>query len=213
MIHLDQEKLDKLNNIYKINLINSCSGYKPANLIGSVSKDNIENVAVFSSIVHIGSNPPLLAFVVRPSGEVPRNTYKNIKETKYYTINHVFEKIVDDAHHTSARYDENISEFDATNLEREIKKNIKPPFVKNSPVQIHMEFVNEYDIAENNTTLVIGKIIDLFVNEDILQKDGYLNIGKANVAAITGLDGYSIPTLLDRKGYQRPKASILLKKK
>ena len=38
MIHFDQEKLDRLNNIYKINLINSCSGYKPANLIATISK-------------------------------------------------------------------------------------------------------------------------------------------------------------------------------
>ena len=64
MIHFDQEKLDRLNNIYKINLINSCSGYKPANLIATVSKNGIENVAIFSSVVHIGSNPPLLGFIV-----------------------------------------------------------------------------------------------------------------------------------------------------
>lgn len=84
MIHFDQEKLDRLNNIYKINLINSCSGYKPANLIATISKNGVENVAIFSSVVHIGSNPPLLGFVVRPSGEVPRNTYTNIKETGHY---------------------------------------------------------------------------------------------------------------------------------
>jgi flavin reductase (DIM6/NTAB) family NADH-FMN oxidoreductase RutF len=122
MIHFNQEKLDILHNIFKINLINSCSGYKPANLIATVSKKGIENVAIFSSVVHVGSNPPLLAFIVRPSGEVPRNTYKNIKETQFYTINHVFESITSDAHHTSARYDEDISEFDVTNLEVEYKK-------------------------------------------------------------------------------------------
>ena len=75
MIHFNQEKLDSLHNIFKINLINSCSGYKPANLIATVSKKGFENVAIFSSVVHVGSNPPLLGFIVRPSGEVPRNTY------------------------------------------------------------------------------------------------------------------------------------------
>ena len=55
--------------------------------------------------------------------------------------------------------------------------------------------------------------LDKYIFSSLAHKLGYLNIGKANVAAITGLDGYSIPTLLDRKGYQRPKASILLKKK
>lgn len=213
MIHFDQEKLDRLNNIYKINLINSCSGYKPANLIATVSKNGVENVAIFSSVVHIGSNPPLLGFVVRPSGEVPRNTYTNIKETGHYTINHVFESITEDAHHTSARYNEDISEFDATNLEAEYKKEITTPFVKGSPVQMQMQYVSEYYIKENNTTLVLGKIVNLYVENKIIDKDGYLNLGKANVATVTGLDGYSIPKLKNRKGYQRPKASILLKQK
>ena len=208
MVHFNQEKLDSLHNIYKINLINSCSGYKPANLIGTVSKNGIENVAIFSSVIHVGSNPPLLGFVVRPSGDVPRNTYKNIKETGIYTINHVFESIIDDAHHTSARYDESISEFDVTELNTEYKKEITPPFVKGSPVQMQMQYVNEYYIKENNTTLVLGKIINLFVKDDIIEKDGYINLGKGDVATVTGLDGYSVPKLKNRKGYQRPKSNI-----
>ena len=208
MVHFNQEKLDSLHNIYKINLINSCSGYKPANLIGTVSKNGIENVAIFSSVIHVGSNPPLLGFVVRPSGDVPRNTYKNIIETGVYTINHVFESIIDDAHHTSARYDENISEFDVTDLNTEYKKEITPPFVKGSPVQMQMQYVNEYYIKENNTTLVLGKIINLFVKDEIIEKDGYINLGKGDVATVTGLDGYSVPKLKNRKGYQRPKSNI-----
>tara|TARA_B110000091_G_scaffold190989_1_gene214520 strand:+ start:273 stop:899 length:627 start_codon:yes stop_codon:yes gene_type:complete len=208
MVHFNQEKLDSLHNIYKINLINSCSGYKPANLIGTVSKNGIENVAIFSSVIHVGSNPPLLGFVVRPSGDVPRNTYKNIKETGIYTINHVFESIIDDAHHTSARYDESISEFDVTELNTEYKKEITPPFVKGSPVQMQMQYVNEYYIKENNTTLVLGKIINLFVKDDIIEKDGYINLGKGDVATVTGLDGYSVPKLKNRKGYQRPKTNV-----
>ena len=60
MIHFNQEKLDSLHKIFKINLINSCSGYKPANLIATVSKKGVENVAIFSSVVHVGSNPPIL---------------------------------------------------------------------------------------------------------------------------------------------------------
>jgi len=73
------ENLDSLNKIYRINLVNSITGYKSANLIGSVSNTGTENLAIFSSITHLGSNPALLSFFVRPN-VVPRNTYKNIKE-------------------------------------------------------------------------------------------------------------------------------------
>ena len=88
MKNLSKEDFDDLQKFYRINLINSCTGYKSANLIGSISKDGVENVAVFSSITHLGSNPAMLGYILRPT-TVPRNTYKNIKETGFFTVNHI----------------------------------------------------------------------------------------------------------------------------
>ncbi|MBR9915610.1 MAG: flavin reductase [Algicola sp.] len=206
MIHIDNEQLDKFNHIYRINLINSCSGYKSANLIGTKSASGIENVAVFSSITHIGSNPPLLGFFLRPT-TVMRNTYDNIKATGYYTINHIHESILEDAHHTSAKYDSEISEFDRTQLNAHYQNNFYAPFVKDAPLQLAMEYVEEYDIRANNTILLIGKIIGLYVKDHLLEDDGFINLSKAKIAAINGLDGYAIPELKTRFEYQRPKPS------
>ena len=116
-MHFDEEQIENLNKIYRINLINSCSGYKAANLIGTVSDKGDKNLAIFSSIVHLGSNPPLLGFFLRPTEIVPRHTYLNIKENSYYTINSVQEKFADKAHHTSAKYDRNISEFNVAEID------------------------------------------------------------------------------------------------
>jgi ABC-type microcin C transport system permease subunit YejB len=40
-----------------------------------------------------------------------------------------------------------------------------------------------------------------------VQNDGFINLSDGNVAAINGLDGYTIPTLKKRFGYQKPKQS------
>lgn len=204
MTYISNEELDNLHHIYRINLINSCSGYKSANLIGTKSSNGIENVAVFSSVTHIGSNPPMLGFFCRPT-TVLRNTYENIKSTGYYTINHIHFPILEDAHHTSAKYDAQISEFDKTNLISEYKNEFNAPFVKGAPLQLAMEYVEEYFIKANDTILVIGKIIGLHLNDDLLEDDGFINLSKAQVAAINGLDGYAIPELNKRFDYQRPK--------
>lgn len=204
MIHLSNEDIDNFHHVYRINLINSCSGYKSANLLGTKSKDGVENVAVFSSVTHIGSNPPMLGFFLRPT-TVFRNTYENIKASGFYTINHIHQPILEDAHHTSAKYDSEISEFDKTSLISEYKNDFEAPFVKDVPLQLAMEYVEEYEIKANNTLLVIGKIVGLHVNEDILEDDGFINLSKANVAAINGLDGYAVPQENNRFGYQRPK--------
>lgn len=204
MTYYNIHEINQLEHLYKINLINSCAGYKSANLIATKSIDRNTNVAIFSSVVHLGSSPPLLGFILRPTS-VPRDTYKNIIETEYYTINHIHEGILKDAHHTSAKYERGISEFEATNLETDYKDDFYVPFVKDCPIQIAMKYIEEYDIKVNNTKLIIGEIQGLYINDNLLQNDGFINLANGNVATINGLDGYSIPTLNERLDYQRPK--------
>ena len=50
MLHFTKEKIQNLPKINRLNLVNSCTGYKSANLIGTKSKDGKTNLAIFSSI-------------------------------------------------------------------------------------------------------------------------------------------------------------------
>ena len=207
MAKFSLEDINNMHHLYRINLINSCSGYKSANLIGTKDKQGVSNVAVFSSVTHLGSNPGLLGFFLRPT-TVIRNTYDNIKKTGQYTLNHIHQDILEDAHHTSAKYDASISEFDVTSLEEEYKDDFVAPFVKGCPIQMAMEYVEEYPIKANDTILLIGKITQLYVPDNLLQKDGFIDLSKGKVATINGLDGYAVPQLKTRLDYQRPKAII-----
>ncbi|WP_100611343.1 flavin reductase family protein [Confluentibacter lentus] len=206
MAYFSNKDISELNHFYKINLINSCSGYKSANLIGTKSASGISNVAIFSSVIHLGSEPALLGFILRPT-TVARNTYDNIKETGVYTINHVHQAIIEEAHHTSAKYDASISEFDMTSLDEEFLNHFQAPYVKNAPVQMGMKYVEEYHIKENGTILLIGEIQHLNINDHLLKEDGFVNLVEANVVAINGLDGYAVPISQTRLDYQRPKKS------
>lgn len=204
MPHFTRQDINDMRHLYKINLINSCSGYKSANLIGTKSYKGISNVAIFSSVTHIGSSPALLGFFLRPT-TVIRNTYDNIKETGCFTINHIHEPILEEAHHTSAKYSQDISEFDVTLLQEDYKNNYFAPFVKGAPIQIGMKYIEEYPIKANDTILLIGEIIDLFIDDNLLEDDGFVNLSAAKIASINGLDGYAIPSLKKRLEYQRPK--------
>lgn len=199
-----KKEIQQLEHLYKINVINSVTGIKSANLIGSISKEGIENVSVFSSVVHFGSEPALLGVVFRPIN-MPRNTYDNINETGYYTINAIHQSNFKDAHHTSAKYSSEINEFDKTDLIAEYKEDIQFPFVKNAPVQMLMKFVNEYFIEENETVLMLGSIEKLFINEELIHNDGFVDLAKGEVMGINGLDGYVKTELTERLPYQRPK--------
>ncbi len=210
MPHFSTSDFNNMHHVYRINLINSCSGFKSANLIGTKSSSGISNVAIFSSVTHIGSDPALLGFFLRPT-TVVRNSYDNIKETGCFTINHIHESILQDAHHTSAKYDSQISEFDVTQLTEDYKNGFYAPFVKQSPIQMAMTYVEEYPIKANGTILLIGAIADLYIQDNLLEKDGFVNLSEAKVAAINGLDGYALPKLKTRLAYQRPKDLSTLK--
>lgn len=205
-----QEDIEKMHHLFRINLINSCSGYKSANLIGTQSQDGQTNLAVFSSVIHLGSNPPLLGFVLRPDS-VPRHTFENILETGVYTINHIYQDIIKEAHHTSAKYAKEVCEFDVTGLVADFKNDFKAPFVKGSPVQLAMTFDSIIDIAANNTKLVLGKIETIYLNEHGLNDDGFYDLSVVNVATINGLDAYAVPKSNQRLGYQKPMPGYALR--
>lgn len=203
-MHLSRAAIDEMNHLYKINLMNSISGYKSANLIATKSEDGITNVAIFSSVVHYGSSPAILGFVLRPT-TVARNTYDNIKKTGFYTINSVSENIIEDAHHTSAKYAPGISEFDKTDLSEEYKGDFYAPYIRESPLKIGLKFLEEYHIKANGTILVLGELTDLYFKDEMLSEDGFLNLAEAKIAAINGLDTYIISGKQKRLRYQRPK--------
>lgn len=203
MKHITADNIRKMEKIFRLNLINSCTGYKSANLIATKSKSGNPNVAVFSSVTHIGSDPALLGFVTRPLS-VARNTYKNIKETSVFTVNHIHEKMIDRAHQTAAKYDEDISEFSKTGLVEEYLDDFYAPYVQQSEIKLGCKYLNEYKIEENGTLLVIAAIKHIYYDEGIQMPDGWLRLDDAGTVAINGLDGYSLPSLLDRFHYARP---------
>jgi len=207
MIKHTKEEFSKLSKVPRLNLINSCTGYKSANLIATKSADGVSNVAVFSSVTHLGSDPALLGFILRPK-TVPRDTYANIKATEYFTVNAISETMIDDAHQSSAAYDAAVSEFEMTDLEEEYLDEIEVPFVKGSPVRLLCRYVNEYPISENNTIHVIASIEAIYYDSILENEDKWLQLDKAKVVTINGLDGYALPQLLKRFEYARVNQSL-----
>ena len=204
MIHMNHQEILEMDKVERLNLINSCTGYKSANLIGTISADGITNVAVFSSVTHLGSNPPLLGFVLRPT-TVPRNTFQNLKDTGEFTVNHIHSEMIADAHHTSAKYPGMVSEFDKTNLFPEFREGFSAPYVQGARIQIGCRYVNEYSIEENGCLFIIGSIQHIYFSPEIKLEDGFLALDKADTVTVNGLDGYALPKLIDRFDYARPK--------
>lgn len=188
---------------YRANFINSLTGFKSVNLIGTINQKGQLNLGVFSSVVHIGSDPALVGYINRPIKAAP-HTLTNIQSTGVYTINHIHPSFIEQAHQTSAKYPDEISEFDEVGLTPEFLNNTLAPFVKESKVKYALTLEEIIPIKLNETFLVIGRIHEIKLEENIVLQDGFLELDKAMSICSNGIDGYYSTQLIDRYQYAKP---------
>jgi len=200
---ISSDSINHMEKFYRVNFINSLTGFKSASLIGTINPNGHTNLAVFNSVIHVGANPPLMGFLMRPVN-VPRHTYHNIKANGYFTINHINSNLIKPAHQTSARYPEDVSEFEATGLTVEYTEKILAPYVKESIIKIGLKFVEEFTIKTNETKFIVGEILEVIIPEEIIEKDGIVDLEKAGTVTIRGLDSYHETKLLERMPYAKP---------
>ncbi|MGA0555957.1 flavin reductase family protein [Larkinella sp. VNQ87] len=203
-MYLTSKDLENTERLRRLNLINSVTGIKPANLIGTVSNQQQTNLAIFSSVVHLGSNPALLGFVLRPDRDAGQHTYENIRESGFYTINHVHDGFIEQAHYTSAKFKREESEFEQCRFTEEYLFDFTAPFVKESRLKLGMKFLQALPIELNGTLLVIGQVEHVVVPDEAVDEQGHIDLSAVNDVGISGLNSYYKLEKLAQFPYARP---------
>ncbi len=193
---------------YRANFINSLTGFKSASLIGTINAEGVPNLGMFSSMVHIGSDPALIGYINRPVAAAP-HTLANIKANGFYTINHIHANFLDKAHQTSAKYPDEVNEFTEVGLTEEYMDGVQVPFVKESHIKYLLSLKEIVPIQLNDTFLVIGQLEQVFIDSSLRPTtDGFLHLDQAGTICSNGLDAYYNTTLIDRFAYAKPGKSV-----
>jgi len=203
MKRINKVDLEKYESRKRARLVNSLSGLKSANLIATKSNDGVANLSLVSSVVHIGADPALLGFIIRPDS-VRRDTLENIRENHLCTLNHVNEKIVLNAHQASARYDSTINEFQECSLTEEYLDHFTVPYVAESIIKIGLKFVREVKIEENGTHFLIMGIENVYLPDETFLADGSIDFSQTMLMSISGLDTYHTIGKSKRLSYAKP---------
>lgn len=187
-MHYNTQDIANWDRIFRLKVINSVTGIKPANLIATTALDGSTNLAIFSSVVHLGSAPALLGFIARPETEEVGHTLQNIRATGQYSINHIHFGFTQQAHYTSAKFEKTISEFEVCGFKEEYIEGFKAPFVEESQFKIGLKFVQALDLP-NKTKLIIGEIERLIL-PDIDLNEGDIDLELSKSVGISGLNSY-----------------------
>ena len=205
-MEFSQHDLQQLDKSFRAQLVNSLSGFKSANLLGSQNKLGQTNLAIISSVFHLGADPALVGFIMRPHS-VPRHSLENILATGFYTLNQVNNAIWQAAHQTSARYESDESEFDMVGLTPQYLNGFEAPFVEQCHIKYGVELQSTQTLV-NQTELVIGEIKHIYLPNNTLMADGFIDLASVGTVTVSGLDCYSTTTPLSRLSYAKPHQAV-----
>lgn len=202
-MRINKKEIEELELNYRKAFVNSLAGFRQAVLVGTKSVDGNANLAIFNSLTHLGANPALFGLINRPDN-LQRDTLQNILETKEYTLNFIKASAYKKAHQTSARYEKGISEFEKVGFVPQYHSSCQAPFVEDAVVKIAMKFEEIIPITINGTILIVGSIMQVEINDEIVGDDGFVNLSAAEVLISQGLDAYFVSSSIGRLPYAKP---------
>jgi flavin reductase (DIM6/NTAB) family NADH-FMN oxidoreductase RutF len=185
---------------------------RPIAWVSTISAAGQLNLAPFSFFNVVCVDPPLLGFspgLRRPKqadathGE-PKDTLRNIRDTKEFVVNVVTFELAEAMNVTSGEYDASVNEFELAKVTPAPSKNVRPPRVAESPVSFECKLhqILDFSPAPTSGSLVIGKIVAIHMNDAHI-KDGKLDRNSLDLIGRMGGIQYSRTT--ERFDMVRPK--------
>ncbi|KAL1703004.1 hypothetical protein EV121DRAFT_208875 [Schizophyllum commune] len=185
-----------LRDLYQI--LGSAIVPRPIAFVSTVSKDGVPNLAPFSYFSMIGHNPPMVSISCSLTTRRPKDTRENILATRQFSVNIVSEHLAVPMNATSVECPADVDEWEIAGLRKRPSVGIKPALVDASLVNFECELYHHLDIAPPSetgqaslpptTTLILGLIQRVHVNEGILTPDGSA-IDPAKLQAVARLGG------------------------
>ncbi len=188
---------------------------RPIAWVSSLSASGQPNLAPFSFFNAASAKPPMLAFApgMRSSkksgatGEpvgVPKDTLRNIRETREFVINMVTYELAEAMNLTSGDYDASSNEFEVAKLASAPSKIVWPRRVAESPVSFECKLhqILNFNPAPEGGSLVIGEIVSIHINEQHI-KEGRLD--RNSLDLIGRMGGMQYTRTTQRFEMARPK--------
>ena len=152
-------------------VLNSVVVPRPIAWVSTRSTDGVDNLAPHSFFTVSAVRPPVVQFT--SVGE--KDSLRNAQETGEFVVAVCTEDLVEQVNLTGTDYPPHLSEFDAIGLTRAPSRQVRPPRVAESPVNIECRVVGtrEFGTAEDGgvSVVVFGEVVWVSIDERVIQDD------------------------------------------
>lgn len=194
------------------NILISCVAPRPIAWVSSLSASGQPNLAPFSFFNCVCGDPPLLAFapglraVKEPSSDrgEPKDTLRNIRETKEFVISVVTYDLLEPMNLTSGEYAPTVNEWELAKVTPQASQVVRPARVAESPVSFECQLHQIIDFSSGPAggSLVIGRILAIHI-DDKHMKDG--RVDRNSLDLLGRMGGMQYTRTRDRVELARPK--------
>ncbi len=162
--------LSKKEQLERYKLMSQTIIPRPIAWVVSENEKGVVNVAPFSYFTALSSNPPtILISVGHKSDKTPKDTLRNIQESKKCVVCIASPKQLDKMHLSSKELGENESEAEVFNIPLKNVVDGFPPMVEGSPVAFFCEFYSEIELEGSKTIPLILEIKYQYLNDEIIK--------------------------------------------
>ncbi|MBR6033449.1 MAG: flavin reductase family protein [Clostridia bacterium] len=159
---------------------------------GDMKKSNIITVA-WTGIIN--TDPALVSVSIRKE----RYSYNIIKETKEFVINLTNKDLVKQTDWCGVKTGAKVDKFKETKLTKEKAEHVKCPMIKESPVSVECEVIEQKDLGSH--TMFIAKVLAIHADEKFFDEKGAFDIQKCHLIAYANGGYYELGKKLGKFGF------------
>lgn len=175
---------------------------RPIAFVTTKTTDGTINGAPFSYFNVVSSNPPMLSISVQRKNGEKKDTARNIGESEEFVVHIVDTENVEFVNKTAASLPSEESEIERAKFSLVTSKQVSVPGIKQAKVRFECKLEQLVELAEN-TDLIIGKVVQFHIDDDIYEEDGKINANKLD--AVSRLAGANYAKIGDVFSIERPK--------
>lgn len=172
---------------------------RPIAWVSTLSPAGISNLAPFSYFAGVGSNPPALFISIanRPDGS-KKDSLRNIEASGEWVVNVVPYGLRESMVRTADELPYECSEFAHTGLSEVPSQRVRPPGVREAPIQLECQLLEIVRIGQGASAAnsVFGQIVWIRIADHVLTNEGKLD--PERVDTIGRLGGLSYCRTTDR---------------
>ncbi|MDR3720161.1 MAG: flavin reductase family protein [Candidatus Acidoferrales bacterium] len=141
---------------------------RPIAWITSLNAAGQLNAAPFSFFNAFSGDPPVVGIGIgsHEPGR-PKDTRRNIRETKEFVVNLVSEDMAEAMNITAIEFEPEVNEIAEAELETIPSVHVKPPRIAASPVSMECALLQIVELGPDNA-LVLGRVLAMHVRDDLV---------------------------------------------